>query len=253
VDALLEAVRQAAAPWGLNLLAAVPVERYVATAGSAPIIATAWTAQSIIVIANGGGAFWRAFRAHAAAHPGWDRRANPLDDFTRLIVAERLVPLAQAAGASCTPVFPFVNGSATLNFMALGKLTGLAGPSLLGVVVNPIYGPWIAFRAALLIDQIIDAPGDALGFDPCPRCGPRSCIAACPTGAIGYTTGWDIPSCVAYRVENEADCAPRCHARAGCVIGPEHRYPEDELAYHQKRALAAMRPHYAAHPTRRDS
>lgn len=223
----------------------------MATPGAPPIIATAPTAQSIIVIANGGGAFWRAFRVHAAAHPGWDRRVDPLDDFTRLIVTERLVPLAQAAGASCTPVFPFVNDGARLNFMALGQLAGLAGPSLVGVVVNPIYGPWIAFRAALLIDQFIDAPGDALGFDPCPRCATRSCIPACPAGAIGYPTGWDIPGCVTYRVENEADCAPRCHARAGCVLGPEHHYPEDELAYHQRRALAAMRAYYPTrHPPR---
>jgi hypothetical protein len=28
------------------------------------------------------------------------------------------------------------------------------------------------------------------------------------------------------------------------VLGPAHRYPDDELAYHQMRALRAMRPYY---------
>jgi hypothetical protein len=31
------------------------------------------------------------------------------------------------------------------------------------------------------------------------------------------------------------------------VLGPEHRYPDDELAYHQMRALRSMRPYYEAH------
>jgi len=112
--------------------------------------------------------------------------------------------------------------------------------------VHPVYGPWIAFRAALLVDVGIDSPGDALGFDPCPRCTARTCIPACPAGALvsarmGHS---EVPD---HRVEVETDCAPRCHARAGCVLGPEHRYPDDELSYHQMRALRSMRPYYEAH------
>jgi hypothetical protein len=30
--------------------------------------------------------------------------------------------------------------------------------------------------------------------------------------------------------------AARCHARVACVLGPEHRHPDDALAYHQRRA-----------------
>jgi hypothetical protein len=76
---------------------------------------------------------------------------------------------------------------------------------------------------------------------------PRSCIAACPAAAVSFPAGWDIPKCLTHRVEVEADCEPRCHARVGCVVGPEHRYPDEELAYHQRRALGAMRPWYETH------
>ena len=246
---LLETVRAAAAPWGLNLVAAIPVARYDADAQAATRRAAEADrdARSIIVVANGGGDFWRAFSAYAAAHPGWREQANPLDDFTRVVVAETLAPAVQAQGVRCTPVYPFISAGPTLNFMALGKLAGLAGPSLVGVVVHPVYGPWIAFRAALLVDVAIDAPGAALGFDPCPGCTVRSCVAACPAGAVSGATGWDIPRCLTHRVEREADCTPRCHARAACVLGPEHRYPDDELAYHQGRALGALRPYYETH------
>jgi hypothetical protein len=245
---LLDEVRAAAAPYGLNLIAAIPADRYdSAVKPAARADAIDREARSIVVLANGGGDFWCAYRAFAEARPGWRARDNPLDDFTREVVERDIAPRVRAASARCTTTYPFVGDAPTLNFVELGRIAGLGGPSIVGVLVNPIYGPWVAFRAALLIDAALDAPGDAAGFDPCPGCIPRSCIAACPTGAVRHPAGWDIVGCLTYRVEREPDCAPGCHARAACVLGPEHRYPDDELAYHQMRALRAMRPYYDEH------
>jgi len=249
---IIEEIRRAGAPYGLNLVAAAAVERYDA-AVTAPYRASAIAPDSrtIVVIGNGGGDLWAALKRHAGAHPGWFERANPLDDFTREIVEREIAPAARIGGANARVVYPFMNDSATLNFIELGKVAGLAGPSILGVVVHPVYGPWIAFRAAILIDRVIVAPGAAAAFDPCPSCTVRSCIPACPVGAVAYPAGWDIPMCLTHRVEDEPDCAPRCHARAGCVLGPAYRYPDEELAYHQMRALRAMRPWYEQHVRRK--
>ena len=244
---LLETIRSAAAPYGLNLVAAIPAggyDRIVPPAMRASTIDPA--ARSIVVIGNGGGGLWRAFTAHAARNPGWRERANPLDDFTLDVIERYVIVAVRDSGVRCVPVYPFMSGGPTLNFMEAAKLAGLAGPSILGVVVHPVYGPWIAFRAALILDVEIDRPGAARGFDPCPTCTARSCMSACPAGAVTFPSGWDIPGCLTYRVEAEAECAPRCHARAGCVLGPEYRYPDDELAYHQGRALRAMRSYYEA-------
>ncbi|MGH7779400.1 MAG: hypothetical protein ACREQR_06205 [Candidatus Binataceae bacterium] len=245
---IIEKIRRAGAPYGLNLVATAAVERYdAAVTEHYRAAAIAPDARTIIVVGNGGGELWAALKRHAGEHPGWWQRANPLDDFTREIVEREILPPAREGGANIRVVYPFMNNAATLNFIALGKAAGLAGPSILGVVVHPVYGPWMAFRAAILIDQAIDAPGPAVAFDPCPSCTVRSCIPACPVDAIAFPAGWDTPRCLTHRVEVEPDCAPRCHARAGCVLGPEHRYPADELAYHQMRALRAMRPWYAEH------
>jgi hypothetical protein len=242
---ILAAVRAAAAPYGLNLCAAIPLARYdaaVKPGARASLIDPA--ARSIVVLGNGGGDFWAAFKRHAARNPGWRERENPLDDFTRDVVEREVtVPLRDAA-LRYTIIHPFMSNGPTLDFVALGKAAEIAGPSILGVVVHPRFGPWIAFRAALLLDIEVEAPGEARGFDPCPGCVPRSCLSACPVGAVSFPAGWDVPKCLTHRVEVEPDCAGRCHARAGCVIGPEHRYPDDELAYHQMRALRAMRPYY---------
>lgn len=257
----LDAIRVAGARYGLNLVAALPADRYdcavtpamrtAAFASAAPAPHTLDRGnsgpRSIIVIGNGGGDFWRAYSAFADRHPGWRDRANPLDDFTREIIEREVVPVVRESGARCLTVYPFMHGGPTLNFIELAKLAGLGGPSIIGVVLNPMYGPWIAFRAALVVDVDLDFPGAAVGFDPCPRCVPRSCIAACPAAAVSLPAGWDIPKCLTHRVEVEADCAPRCHARVACVLGPEQRYTDDELEYHQRRALAAMRPWYDTH------
>jgi epoxyqueuosine reductase QueG len=237
----------AAAPYGLNLVAATPIERYDATITKGMRARElAPGARSIVIIGNGGGDFWAAFKRHAAANPGWMNREHPLDDFTREIVESSIAAPLRESGHRCTVVYPFVQDARTLNFMELGKLAGLAGPSIVGVGVHPEFGPWIAFRAALLLDELIDAPGPAIGFDPCPSCVPRSCIAACPVGAVSVATGWDLRKCLTHRVEVEADCESRCHSRVACVLGPQHVYPDDELAYHHRRALRAMKPWYDA-------
>ena len=245
VSSLVQIIRGAGERFGLNLIAAIPVHRYDAVV-TAPYRAAAvdGKAKSIVVIANGGGALWLGLRRHAEHNPGWWEREHPLDDFTRAIVEKEIEPVLRQSGSRYTIVFPFMSGRATLNFIELGKVAGLGGSSILGVVVHPKFGPWIAFRAAILLEELIDAPGEAASFAPCPACTERSCIAACPTAAVAVPSGWNIPRCLAYRLESAADCMPRCHARVACVLGPQYRYPEDELAYHQKRALAAMRPWY---------
>jgi len=231
--------------FGLNLTAAIPTERYeLAAAPAYQARAIFPRCRSIVLIGNGGAHFWRAFKAHAGAHAGWFARDDPLDDFTREIIEKDIVTPVRNAGAQCVAAYPFGGSSPTLNFMQLATLAGLAGPSIIGVVVNPRFGPWIAFRAALLLDSELDHPGDALGFDPCPTCSTRPCISACPASAVSFPSGWNISECLAHRVGAYPDCATQCHARVACVLNPDERYPDEELAYHQARALRIMRPYY---------
>ena len=198
-----------------------------------------------MVLGNGGGDFWAAFKRHAARNPGWRERENPLDDFTRDVVEREVtVPLRDAA-LRYTIIHPFMSNGPTLDFVALGKAAEIAGPSILGVVVHPRFGPWIAFRAALLLDIEVEAPGEARGFDPCPGCVPRSCLSACPVGAVSF------PRRMGRAEVSDASGRGRARLRgtmprAGrmCDRSGASAIPTDELAYHQMRALRAMRPYY---------
>jgi hypothetical protein len=213
---------------GLDLVGATSVAAYDArmTAGQG-LASRAPDARSVVVIGNGGVALWHAFRAAAAASTCDD----PLDDWVRGLVegAVRDVPGAHV----CWP------SDARVDFRLLGELAGIGRPSLLGMLVHPVYGPWIALRAAVLVPVDVVAPRPAEDFDPCPTCVERPCIAACPVGAVG-PGGWDVGACVAHRLADESHCAAGCTSRLECVYGRAHRPPADALAFHQAAARRSM-------------
>ncbi len=243
---LLSHIHQSLAPHGLNLIGTSSVAAYEALVPAQyHVKALLPQAKTIIVIGNGGGDFWRGFRSYCEARPGWVyTQEHPLDAYTVEIIETSLTPSLQAEDAAHRYVYPFRFWTEPVSFMHLARAAGVASPSLLGVVIHPKYGPWMALRAALLIDQDVFAPPQALGFDPCPTCTERACIAACPAGAISEAKNWDIPACVHHRLRVSGDCVDYCRARYDCVYGREHRYPLEELQYHQRQSFAEMRKYF---------
>ena len=79
-------------------------------------------------------------------------------------------------------IYPFVNGGPSFNFMELAKLTGLGGTSIIGVVLHPTYGPWMAFRTALILDVELDLPGEPDWIRSVSDMRARSCIACVSDG-----------------------------------------------------------------------
>jgi hypothetical protein len=216
---------------GLNLVGATTVAAYdERVAPVRRLAARVGAARGVLVVGNGGGDFWRAFRAAAAEHDGAGDDA--LDRFTRDTVDDALAGVP-AVGR----LFPFERDAP--DFQALAELAGLGRPGLVGVLIHPEYGPWIALRAAVLLADAPTLPQPAAGFDPCPGCVERPCVAACPAGAVA-PAGWDVPACAAHRLAAAAHCAAACSARVECVHGRAHRYPADALAFHQAAARRAM-------------
>ena len=240
---LLDKITAALAPSGLNLIGAANRARYEALVPAAYHVAPLLPdTKTIIVIGNGGGAFWAGFRQYTSVRPAClTQHSHPLDAYTAQVIEQALTPILQRSTAVYRYVYPFRFATEPLSFMHLAQASGLAAPSLLGIVIHPEYGPWLALRAAVLIDQELSASAQADGFDPCPSCTERACVFACPAGAVSLDRGWDIPACVAYRLTEHNDCQLYCHARYQCVYGRQHRYPPDELRYHQDQSLATMR------------
>lgn len=237
-DALCADIGDAIAPFGLNLVGAALPEAYDALVP--PAYRLREPPAAIVVVGNGGGALWTAFRGHVAAHPGLDARPHPLDDFTREVLTTRAAPVLHGHGAHGRLRFPFDADGPPLSFVHLAEAAGLGAPSLLGILLHPEFGPWMALRGAFLVDVAAAAARPAAGFSPCAACADRPCVAACPAGAVTIASRWDPEGCMSHRLAAAGRCDTGCHARVACVYGAPHRYPDDALAYHQGRARAVM-------------
>lgn len=200
-------------------------------------------ARSIILTGFAGRDFWEIFSRFLVQNPGIrDEYANPIDDYTRAVFG-RLTPVLETlAGAGYRTVFPFGKEALDLDFVRLGILGGVGVPSLLGLLLNPVYGTWISLRGAVVMDiefDTYDAP--IKGFEPCPPCD-KPCIGACPAHTVSES-GWDWEACMKHRVSTDI-CSGKCASRLACPYGNEHSYSADQTAHHHKFVLESVKEYF---------
>ncbi len=192
-------------------------------------------ARSVIVLASGGTAFFRAFQASLGADESRGADPDPLDGFLVRVV-EAAADAERDRGFATASAFYFERRAGGFaDFVGLAEAAGLGAPSRLALLLHPEYGPWLAVRALLLTERELSATSSDPEFQPCGGC-PAPCQAACP-GAALPATGFDLDRCVSTS-RNQAACQIGCAARRACVVGPEHRYDPEAEARHRRAALA---------------
>ena len=260
---------------GLNLVLPVDCARFDAAASArGGLTLDAWWpgARAAVVIGDGGPAFFRGFTGRRADHAqdqDQDHRptpgeaaplapeplaaTGPLDAFTTArVLAIARAALGEAPGR-WRVVFPFgpADGEPALPFQHLGMAAGLPAPGPLGLQIHPTYGPWWAYRAALLSRlPFADATGGGVAAEPppdaCAACaGP--CRSACPAGAV-TSAGFVFEPCRARRLAEGSSCAHACVARLACPVGVGHAYGAPQIAFHMEASLVSLRRSRAAVP-----
>jgi len=227
---LVDDAAAAAAAWGLNLAGVLDAAAYDADAPAGHRMADVWSAaRTAVVFGSAGPLFWELFRARVAREPALGRRPEPLDAHTVDAVAP-IVELFRSRAVAARALFPFFGArDHALSFRHLALRAGFGADSVLGLVLHPEYGPWLAARAAVLTDAALPASAPLAGFDPCTGCA-APCITACPGGA--FPDGrWSHALCLDAKRRLDP-CRASCLARIHCVFGVAHRYPPDEIAYH---------------------
>jgi epoxyqueuosine reductase QueG len=221
-------ITEALAPAGLNLVGVVSAEAWDAAMPEARRTSALLPgARSIVVVANGGGALWDAMVADLLRDArGLTDEPHPLDAFVKRQLARLDV------GGPHRWFRAAADETTHIDFRVLAQLAGLGSTSRLGLLMNPVYGPWVGLRAACFVTDVLapDAPG---GPDLCAACD-APCVRACP-GAAFPDGRWSVDACGAYHFDSTA-CERTCHAREACPVGSEHRYGRDEIAYHYHRA-----------------
>jgi len=199
-------------------------------------------ARSVLVLGCGGRAFGDAFEASPEARSARER--DPIDRFTTRVVEEAIGDLTRR-GISARALFYWQqHENQFADFVALGHACGLGSHSRLGVLLHPVFGPWISLRALVLTSDALDPTPPLPGPAACVGC-PAPCATACPgaalandspfqsggTGGAGEADGPDRPDGVGFdlgkcsRTTLSLDlCQRSCSARRACIIGGEHAY-----------------------------
>ncbi len=197
--------------------------------------------KSIILAGFAGNKFWEVLRAFLSNNPEFENaRIDWIDDYTKLIfdLAARIL---DESGVSYKMVFPFGKTAFDLDFMELGRMSGVGVDSLLGILLHPEYGPWISLRGALITNLVFSTYDNPLtNFNPCPPCA-KPCITVCPAKTIS-ARGWNWNACMDYRLSSET-CESNCASRRACPYGKAHQYTEEQLAHHHKFVLRSLK-HY---------
>ena len=246
----VDRLRGSLAARGFNIL--LPLSEPAFDAACAPVAPTLrlrslYPAASGALIVGSGG---RALFEHFGGSPErGDGRASPLDRFTAAAIGAATVEALQEGdgdgdGAGGFRLFfPFTDSVPALPFQRLGRAAGLGGPGPLGLQIHPEFGPWWAYRGLIALalsdaGWAAAASGGPLG-DGCAGCA-APCVAACPAGAV-RSAGFSIADCHARRL-TAPDCRLSCAARIRCVRGPEHRYTDEQLAFHMAASMPVARP-----------
>lgn len=182
--------------------------------------------RQLLLIGHAGRKLWSAVQQEQPTGP------DPIDDFTQ---RHTRAWLAQAApGAAHRFLYP---GDHPVGLQRLGQLAGWHHPSPFMIGIDPVWGSWFAYRAAVLSETDFAPTPKAERISPCPTCASRPCIAACPADAL-QDGKFNLDACSTWRLRENSPCATSCLARLACPVGREHRYDTAQIRHSYGISLA---------------
>lgn len=173
---------------------------------------------------------WPAFLEALRAEPARLEREHPLDAYTE----ERLAHAAAAFDAEHIILWAHEPPPSAVPVQRIAQATGLAWLSPSHLSIHPEFGPWLAFRAVVLVAGSV--PADTSPSlpcpDPCNRCA-KPCVPALADAlAASATLGHDAVA---------EHFALFRRVRDVCPEGLAHRYGEVQLRYHYTKDRTLLR------------
>ena len=184
--------------------------------------------RSVLLVGHAGPGMWRCFSRGRRDGP------EPLDRWSRSV----LEACARAFG--CTVVMPS-DGPPWAPFQVWALRAGRVHRSPVGLLIDPVWGLWHAYRGALLLPWRLEVPQPPPRPSPCERCRDRPCLTACPVGAFS-AGGFDPHACRSHLAAPEGrGCVDGgCRARDACPVGI--RYPAPQVRFHMRAWVGGAGP-----------
>lgn len=162
-------------------------------------------------------AVWPAFAAALAHDPVLAVAANPLEHYVQHVLAGAMASQPTHDGQqTASPATLFLAheqyGGRWLPFQQIAVAAGLAAMAPTRLLIHSVYGPWFALRALIVCPGV--PPRRARVEQPC-RCEDHQCVAM-----------------FEHARERPDDWRAWLATRDACPVGREHRYGEQQIAYH---------------------
>lgn len=222
-------VQEACVARGLDLVQPLQVGWYNDVVDAAYRLPDFGRPAGLALVIGNTRALWPRLRDALAIDPLLAGDANPVDRYCETAVRAALAGVAQAWELRFAPEPP----PRRVAMQRLAHVAGLAHLSPSYLSVHPIYGPWIALRAAVVIDM----PGPP--GPPPVLAAPCDCSAHCMPH---LQTALDMAR---EGVPDAATVERRWQAwvavRDACPVGRAYRYEEDQIRYHYTKDRRALR------------
>ena len=190
--------------------------------------------RQLLVFAHAGRRIWQASKVRAD-------HDNRLDRFSEDLIVDFMERIGETDFQLLYPRDYFA-----VDLAQLGEQLGWQHRSPLGIGIHPEYGTWFAYRAVVAADTNFELTRESLPH-PCRACPDKPCLQACPASALDETN-FNFEACSDHRLQQDSTCASRCLARLACPVGSHYRYDDEQIHYHYKRSLAAIRAYQNVNP-----
>lgn len=218
---------------GLRLLACVAPDSLSSGSTNAlkALQPLSWTCSRLILIGHVGQELWPSFQRERLSFSD----ESPLDEYS--LHHGRLFLQAMSAEVQSLALYP------SEHFFPLTPLlqdVQWSRDSLLGLGIHGKWGLWQAVRAVFLVEADWPEHWPSVQESPCLKCVETPCVSGC-LGAAMTKAGLEVESCLEFRLQENSPCALQCSARASCPVGAEHRYSEEQEAFHYGHSLEMLR------------
>lgn len=176
---------------------------------------------SLAIVIGNSRALWSPLLAAMRGDRALRDDGDPVERYAMRVINGVLL----GVGVDATVRWAHTLGDGMVAIQRLAEIAGLAHLSPAHLSIHPTYGPWLALRAAVVLD--VDGPEvDAASMTP--PCG------ACETACLPVQRRLS---------ERPGEGSPRdwVAVRDACPTGRAHRYSEDQIDYHYGKDLAALR------------
>lgn len=176
--------------------------------------------ESLGLLVGNTRAFWPTFLAEMQRDSGRRDGPDPLDRWTEATLAAALEPLALAHEVVCSHEPP----PRRVPMQRLATHVGFAPLSTGQLLAHPVYGPWFAVRAVVIVDVAGPEGASPTVGPPC-----KGCDAPCRPAfehACEVADVRDDPALLRDRWR------PWLAVRDACPVGRAYRYPDAMIRYH---------------------